>query len=71
MKEEEQKESIESKNRAGYLEIFHFLGGHRASLQVFCAYECRSEENVPAEEIECNRWSYTDLNGMCLQTFDV
>ena len=70
MKEEEKKESIEWKT-AGYLEIFHSLGGHQASLKVFCAYERRSDENVPAEEIECNRWSYTDLDEKCQQKFDV
>ena len=41
------------------------------SLKVFCACECRSEKNVLAEKIECNRWSYTDLDEKCLQKFDV
>ena len=26
---------------------------------------------MSAEEIECNRWSYTDLDEKCLQKFDV
>ena len=43
----------------------------QASLKVFCACELRSEKNVPAEELECNRWSYTDLDEKNLQKCDV
>jgi len=38
-------------------------GRNQASLKILCACECRSETNVPAEKIECNRWPVADLDG--------
>ena len=46
-------------------------GGRQASLKLFCACECRSKKNAPAETIECNGWSYTDLDERCPQKFEV
>ena len=37
-------------------------GRNLASLKVLCAWEHRSEKNVPAEKIECNRWPVADLD---------
>ena len=42
----------------------------QALLKAFCACKHRSKKNVPEEKIECNRWSYTDLDGKCLQKFE-
>ena len=43
----------------------------QALLTAFCACKHRLMKNVPAEEIECNRWSYTDLDEKCLQKFEL
>ena len=38
---------------------------------VFCTYKLGYEKIVPAEKLEYNRWSYTDLVEKCLQEFEV
>jgi len=43
----------------------------QASLKVLSTCEHRSEKNVPAEKIECNRWPDVDLDEKCLQKFEV
>ena len=45
--------------------------GGPASLKLFYAYKHRSVKNVPAENIECDRWSYADLDDKFLQKFYV
>ena len=39
----------------------------QASLRVFCACECRSVKNVPAEKIKYGRWPDADFEEKCLQ----
>ena len=43
----------------------------QVSLEVFCTCERRSEKNVPAEKMVCNRQPKTDFDEKCLQKFEV